>query len=197
MQTIEQIGNAELLKRKKTLFLCSKRTPIEMYGQVFQFVSSRARYKTWTLDGGHLYTHPFHYTSWRCLERSWATAIQILCFAISIRIVSLLSVNGGNGWLRISKRTCFQLRTRRFSARRRLCTSAAWRRTRRGRRPLTPWWTCCLLTSWRHCTHSWRASSCVRVSNVTLLARICLFLVSLWHCEVKSGWFLLLCDAVS
>ena len=114
MQTIEQIGNAELLKRKKTLFLCSKRTPIEIYGQVFQFVSSRARYKTWTLDGGHLYTHPFHYTSWRCLERSWATAIQILSFAISIRIVSLLSVNGGNGWLRISKKDLFSTENQTF-----------------------------------------------------------------------------------
>ena len=38
MRTIEQIGNTELLKRKKTLFLCSKRTPVEMYGQVFQWV---------------------------------------------------------------------------------------------------------------------------------------------------------------
>lgn len=40
MRTIEQRGNAELLKRKKTLFLCSKRTPIEMYGQVFQWTDS-------------------------------------------------------------------------------------------------------------------------------------------------------------
>ena len=40
MRIIEQIGNAELLKRKKTLFLCSKRTPIEMYGQVFQWTDS-------------------------------------------------------------------------------------------------------------------------------------------------------------
>ena len=40
MRIIEQIGNAELLKRKKTLFLCSKRTPIEMYGQVFQWLDS-------------------------------------------------------------------------------------------------------------------------------------------------------------
>ena len=38
MRTVGQIGNAELLKRKKTLFLCSKRTPIELYGQVFQWV---------------------------------------------------------------------------------------------------------------------------------------------------------------
>ena len=37
MRTVEQIGNVELLKRNKTLFLCSKRTPIEMYGQVFQW----------------------------------------------------------------------------------------------------------------------------------------------------------------
>ena len=40
MQTVEQIGNAELLKRKKTLFLCSMHTPIEMYGQVFQWTDS-------------------------------------------------------------------------------------------------------------------------------------------------------------
>ena len=40
MRTVEQIGNTELLKRKKTLFLCSKRTPIEMYGQVFQWTDS-------------------------------------------------------------------------------------------------------------------------------------------------------------
>lgn len=40
MQTVEQIGNAELLKRKKTLFLCSKHTPIEMYGQVFQWTDN-------------------------------------------------------------------------------------------------------------------------------------------------------------
>ena len=37
MQIVEQIGNCELLKRKKTLFLCSKRTPIELYEQVFQW----------------------------------------------------------------------------------------------------------------------------------------------------------------
>lgn len=40
MRTVEQIGNAELLKRTKTLFLCSRRTPIEMYGQVFQWTDS-------------------------------------------------------------------------------------------------------------------------------------------------------------
>lgn len=40
MRTIEQKGNPELLKREKTLFLCSKRTPIEMYGQVFQWTDS-------------------------------------------------------------------------------------------------------------------------------------------------------------
>lgn len=40
MRIIEQIGNAELLKRKKTLFLCSKRTPLEMYEYVFQWTDS-------------------------------------------------------------------------------------------------------------------------------------------------------------
>jgi len=40
MRIIGQIGNAELLKRKKTLFLCSKHTPIELYGQVFQWTDS-------------------------------------------------------------------------------------------------------------------------------------------------------------
>lgn len=38
MQIIEAIGNKELLEREKTLFLCSKRTPIELYGQIFQWV---------------------------------------------------------------------------------------------------------------------------------------------------------------
>ena len=38
MRIIETIGNRELLEREKTLFLCSKRTPIELYGQVFQWV---------------------------------------------------------------------------------------------------------------------------------------------------------------
>ena len=40
MQIIKQIGNTNLLERKNTLFLCSKRTPIEMYGQVFQWTDS-------------------------------------------------------------------------------------------------------------------------------------------------------------
>ena len=40
MRIIEQIGNTALLKRKKTLFICSKRTPIEMYGQMFQWTDS-------------------------------------------------------------------------------------------------------------------------------------------------------------
>lgn len=40
MRIIKAIGNQELLKREKTLFLCSKRTPIELYGRVFQWVDS-------------------------------------------------------------------------------------------------------------------------------------------------------------
>ncbi|MBP5338894.1 MAG: hypothetical protein J6Z14_06255 [Prevotella sp.] len=38
MRIIETIGNQKLLEREKTLFLCSKRTPIELYGPVFQWV---------------------------------------------------------------------------------------------------------------------------------------------------------------
>lgn len=38
MRIIKAIGNQEILEREKTLFLCSKRTPIELYGQVFQWV---------------------------------------------------------------------------------------------------------------------------------------------------------------
>jgi len=38
MRIIETIGNQELLEREKTLFLCSKHTPIELYGRVFQWV---------------------------------------------------------------------------------------------------------------------------------------------------------------
>ena len=40
MRIIETIGNQELLEREKTLFLCSKRTPIELYGRVFQWVDA-------------------------------------------------------------------------------------------------------------------------------------------------------------
>lgn len=40
MRTVGLTGNAELLKKKKTLFLCSKRTPIEMYEQVFLWTDS-------------------------------------------------------------------------------------------------------------------------------------------------------------
>ena len=40
MQIIKAIGNRELLEREKTLFLCSKRTPIELYGRVFQWVDA-------------------------------------------------------------------------------------------------------------------------------------------------------------
>ena len=40
MKIIKTIGNQQLLERKRTLFLCSKRTPIELYGRVFQWVDS-------------------------------------------------------------------------------------------------------------------------------------------------------------
>ena len=40
MQIIKTNGNQELLKREKTLFLCSKHTPIELYGRVFQWVDA-------------------------------------------------------------------------------------------------------------------------------------------------------------
>ena len=40
MRIIKQIGNEELLKREKTLFLCSKRTPIQLYEYVFRWTDS-------------------------------------------------------------------------------------------------------------------------------------------------------------
>lgn len=40
MRIIETIGNKELLERDKTLFLCSKRTPLELYEPVFQWVDA-------------------------------------------------------------------------------------------------------------------------------------------------------------
>lgn len=40
MRIIEAIGNKELLEREKTLFLCSKRTPLELYEPVFQWVDA-------------------------------------------------------------------------------------------------------------------------------------------------------------
>lgn len=40
MQIIKQIGNTELMKREKTLFLCSKRTPIQLYEYVFRWTDS-------------------------------------------------------------------------------------------------------------------------------------------------------------
>jgi 5'-3' exonuclease len=43
MRIIEAIGNRELIKREKTLFLCSKHTPIQLYGQVFQWVDSLSK----------------------------------------------------------------------------------------------------------------------------------------------------------
>ena len=43
MRIVKTIGNRELLEREKTLFLCSKRTPIEVYGEVFQWVDLLSR----------------------------------------------------------------------------------------------------------------------------------------------------------
>ena len=40
MQIIETKGNHELMCREKTLFLCSKRTPINLYEYVFRWVDS-------------------------------------------------------------------------------------------------------------------------------------------------------------
>lgn len=40
MRIIETIGNKDLVGREKTLFLCSKRTPIELYEYVFQWTDS-------------------------------------------------------------------------------------------------------------------------------------------------------------
>lgn len=40
MQVIETIGNRDLLGREKTLFLCSKKTPIELYEYVFRWTDS-------------------------------------------------------------------------------------------------------------------------------------------------------------
>lgn len=40
MHIAETVGNRDLLDREKTLFLCSKHTPIELYGQVFRWVDS-------------------------------------------------------------------------------------------------------------------------------------------------------------
>ena len=37
MRIVQQIGNSELLKREKVLFLCSKRTPINLYEYVFRW----------------------------------------------------------------------------------------------------------------------------------------------------------------
>ena len=52
MRIVNQIGNTILLKRSKTLFICSKHTPIGYYGRVFAWVdglmttdSFRARLK--------------------------------------------------------------------------------------------------------------------------------------------------------
>ena len=40
MQVIETKGNQNLMNREKTLFLCSKMTPIELYGYVFKWTDS-------------------------------------------------------------------------------------------------------------------------------------------------------------
>ena len=40
MQIVQQIGNVELLKRDKVLFLCSKRTPLNLYDDVFRWTDS-------------------------------------------------------------------------------------------------------------------------------------------------------------
>ena len=40
MQVIMTIGNRDLLNREKTLFLCSKKTPIELYEYVFRWTDS-------------------------------------------------------------------------------------------------------------------------------------------------------------
>ena len=40
MRIIETIGNQELLNREKTLFLCSKRTPINLYEYIFLWTDS-------------------------------------------------------------------------------------------------------------------------------------------------------------
>ena len=40
MQIIRMIGNAELMKRDKTLFICSKMTPIKLYEYVFRWTDS-------------------------------------------------------------------------------------------------------------------------------------------------------------
>ncbi|MCR4921814.1 MAG: hypothetical protein K5945_08960 [Bacteroidaceae bacterium] len=40
MKVLETIGNYSLLNREKTLFLCSKRTPIELYEYVFRWTDS-------------------------------------------------------------------------------------------------------------------------------------------------------------
>ena len=42
MQIIETKGNPNLMNREKTLFLCSKMTPIELYGYVFKWTDSLA-----------------------------------------------------------------------------------------------------------------------------------------------------------
>ena len=40
MQIIETKGNQNLMNREKTLFLCSKMTPIGLYGYIFNWTDS-------------------------------------------------------------------------------------------------------------------------------------------------------------
>ena len=40
MQIIETKGNLELMNKEKTLFLCSKHTPISLYEYIFQWTDS-------------------------------------------------------------------------------------------------------------------------------------------------------------
>ena len=40
MQIIETQGNQDLMNREKTLFLCSKKTPIALYDYVFKWTDS-------------------------------------------------------------------------------------------------------------------------------------------------------------
>ncbi len=40
MKIISTKGNQNLMNREKTLFLCSKMTPIELYGNVFKWTDS-------------------------------------------------------------------------------------------------------------------------------------------------------------
>ena len=43
MRISETVGNIELIKREKSLFICSKRTPIELYEKVFKWVDEQSK----------------------------------------------------------------------------------------------------------------------------------------------------------